>query len=302
MSWGNQPWGQTPWGGSLFVEPPAEIQVFFTALEPVENAVGVAQGTHVSFRIASGAGVLINSLAVSVGGINYIRTGQAQNGAIVSIVANDQQGYDIQIDLPDKLPLNTQQEVAISILSSTGQLALGSYVFTVGVGPRLLLVRNPQENVLLAQFNRAMRRDDNFHQPHNWVITPLGDAKPLQIVEVSGTAGLPDTALLRYQGGGSLYRLTVLNVLSQEGDPIEYGFNSVEFEIVFGDEEEPTIRLFNTIFGPIGLVQRVRSRRTMDAHVANRSLALGMDEVLRIKKQAFDNTLDRTGRIGKGRS
>ena len=67
------------------------------------------------------------------------------------------------------------------------------------------------------------------------MITPVSTgAAELEITDVSALAGRADVALLHIVGGGSIYRLTVVNVRSAEGDELEV--NEAEFEILFGDE------------------------------------------------------------------
>jgi hypothetical protein len=155
---------------------------------------------------------------------------------------------------------------------------------------------------LVAYFNQPMAIDGTFLFAPNWPVEPVDNAVPLTITSVMASSRKPDVALLRYTGGGSEYELTVLRVLSQAGDPLQPGYNSVVFEILFGEEEEPTIRLFDTVFGPIGTSQRLLQYRTMDDHVKDRSIAIGMDEQLRLRFAAMDATTVRDGLPGGRRT
>jgi hypothetical protein len=217
---------------------------------------------------------------------------------------NAQRGYDVSLSPPSAYPLQSRQEVTIYIKDAQNESTVLVYFFNVGVGPRMIGVRNPRPNLLLVHFNVPMMLDEAFFFPKNWLLTAESEgAAPIEITEVLSTYTQPDVALVRYTGGGSEYRITALqSILSQEGDPLERGFNSYVFELVYGDEEEPTVRLFDSVFGPLGISQRVARRRTMDEHTADRSLALALDEQFRLRFQQLDATVGRDGKPGKLRT
>lgn len=304
--WGHGTWGQSPWGSGDFVlggtTPPRVI-----AVDPVENATGVAQRKPICIRTEDdgidGSNVLVSTFRVSVSGVIYILGGVAQNGAEVDIVANDENGFDVELRLPDPMPVGSRQEVVVFAEDTAGNQTTKNYFFTVGVGTRLLKVTNPQEGVLLAVFNRPMRLSSDFLTPSNWVVNTItAGASDITITEAVGAENKPETVILRHVGGGSTYELCVLSGESVDGDPIEDGFNKAQFELVFAQEEPITTRLFDTIFGPIGVQQRTRRRRTIDQHVTNRSIALAMDEQFRLRLQRLDGTAGRDGRPGKRRT
>lgn len=300
QGWGSGEWGSSQWGlGSI---PPVSLPTI-TPLDPLENGVDVPQSKRISIRLTDNTGVVLSSLTLSVSGIIYVLGGVAQNGATFTTTANDGNGFDIELSLPDPMPLGTRQEVAVLVRDSESNEATKNYFFTVGIGPRLINVRNPQPGVLAAYFNRPMRIDSAFLFAPNWVVEAVTPgASPVAITEVMANPGKPDIAFLKYEGGGSDYRLTVLRLLSQEGDEMQLGHNSVVFELIFGAEDDPTIRLFDTIFGPIGTSQRLRQIRTLDDHVVNRSIAIGMDEQFRLRFAALDQTTVRSGVPGKRRT
>jgi hypothetical protein len=253
--------------------------------------------------LADDVGVQLGSLIISVGGVNWVVGGVAVNGAQLTATPNAQRGYDVEVVPPSPYPNGTRQTVSVYVRDAQAAETSLVYFFTVGVGPRLLLVRNPQPGLLLAHFNRPMKLDDVFFFVDNWKITPVSEgAAPLSLREIVSTTTQPDVAHIRYSGGGSDYELTVLSVLSQEGDPLERGFNTTVFEILFGEEDPGTIRLFDSVFGPLGITQRVATRRSMDEHTADRSLALALDEQFRLRFQQLDNTVGRDGKPGKLRT
>jgi len=300
QGWGKGQWGVSPWGIG-FIEPPSPPVV--TAISPVNGETGVAQSRPIVLSITDNEEVALASIRVAVGGINYIFGGVAQNGADVSFEVNDGNGVDIEIYLPEKMPLGSRQEVAVSVKDNDGLETNESIFFTVGVGGRLLSVVNPAPNLLIARFNEAMTHDEEFLFPGNWLIRTITEGAPdLVITKVSVDPGQANVAFLEHEGGGSTYELTVIKVSTADGDALELGQNSAVFELIYSQEEDPRISLFNTIFGPIGVSQRVRNRRTMDDHVINRSIALGMDEQFRLRFQSLDGTQGRDGRPGTRRT
>lgn len=300
--WGSGKWGSSQWGFGN--EPPIPIPPTITPVEPLPNQSGVAQSKPICFSLSDDVGISIGTLQVSVGGEVWVVGGVPLNGVVMTATLNGQHGYDIELVPPGLYPASSRQEVSIYVRDAQQAEAAKSYFFNVGVGPRLLLVRNPRPNLLLAHFNMPMRIDDNFSFIPNWRITPVSEgAAPLTITEISATATQPDVAHIKYTGGGSVYDLTALSsILSQDGDPLEDGFNAVVFEILFGEEDQGTVRLFDSVFGPLGITQRVATRRSFDEHTADRSLALALDEQFRLRFQQLDNTVGRDGKPGKLRT
>ncbi len=297
--WGSGKWGSSKWGWAPG-EVPAGAPIIYP-LDPEDEEAGVAQRAVLYIRLADDIGVGLTYLQVVVGGQIWVIGGVAVNGASFTATANAFNGYDVAITPPAAYPFGSRQEVLVTVRDSDDQTTTLVYHFMVGVGPRLVRVRNPIEGALRAYFNRPMRIDSGFLSPANWVITPVSaGAAPMTITAVVASTSQPDVAHLRYTGGGSTYRLTASNVVSLEGDELEQ--DSAEFELVFDEQESPKIRFFNSVYGPLGISQRVRTRRSIDDHVAGRSIALALDEQLRLRVQQMDGTVGRDGRPGKRRT
>jgi len=177
-----------------------------------------------------------------------------------------------------------------------------TYTFNTTVLPRLLSVSNPAEKVLIAHFNMGMRHDAAFMAPENWHVTGVTPgASELDIIGVRASAGHPNQALLSYSGGinTAIYNLRVVGVVSSSGDPIDPLHDNADFELVYQVEADPGVKLFNSVFGPIGITQRPLTRRTVDKLVTSRSIALGLDVQMQLRLQSFDNgTAGRDGRPG----
>lgn len=297
---GKSRWGSLQWGNG-FVPPPGSPVI--TPLYPVDEDSDVAQSSPIFIRLTDNINIVQSTLKISVGPTIFVLGGVAQSGAVLFVTPNGGNGYDIELRLPDRFPLGSRQEVLVYVKDTSNFASQLIYHFNVGVGLRMLRVRNPSPNILLAYFNRALRLDESLIFVPNWTVDLISvGAAPLSITEVMANANHPDMATLRYVGGGSTYKLTVNDIADHDGNIIEDGFNSALFEILFGDEPAPTVRLFDTIHGPIGISQRVRTRRTMDDHVVGRSIALGMNEQFRLRFNNLDGSAGRDGRPGKNRT
>jgi len=149
-----------------------------------------------------------------------------------------------------------------------------------------------------------MKIGASFILPDNWRVTPVSeDDAPISITKVTVTTTQPDVAFLWYAGGDGQYELQALSsIVSQDGDPIEVGFNKTVFDLVYAQEDEGTIRLFDSVFGPLGISQRLINRRTMDELASERSLAIALDEQFRLRFQQLDDTVGRDGKPGKLRT
>lgn len=294
--WGVGPWGSGPWGGSLSSDGAPQI----IPLSPIANAVGVAQAAPISIRYIDDDGVNPASISVIIGGTAWMVGGVGLNGAIATLSANVFNGYDLELRLPvpfDNGSVQTVQTFAANVGAVSASL---QYIFSVGAGLRLLQVRNAMPNVLLAYFNRGVRLDAPYYQTSNWIVTPLTATKPLTVTEVLARAGRADISYLRYTGGGpGTYRLRVRALTSEDGSGIDTGYDVADFTLAYPDEEEPNIKLFDSIFGPLGISQQIVQRRTMDGHVADRALATALNEQLRIRVERSDTTLSR--KPGRGR-
>lgn len=295
---GRARWGDTRWGSGL---TPLALPPVITPLDPIDGAVDIAPSTPIFLRLTDDAFVDQATLQITVGATIYVLGGVAQNGAILVVALNGGGGFDIDLRLPAALS-GGSVEVQVAVRDQQGNQAVRQYGFYVGVGLRLVQVRNPAPNILVAYFNRSLRQDDDLRFVPNWAIQAVSvGAAPLAIVEVVTNATHTNLVTLRYRGGGSVYRLLASRVLDAGGTPISLAFSSALFEILFGDEPAPTVRLFDTIQGPVGIVHQVGLRRTMDGHVINRSLALGMSEQFRLQARTLDGSVGRDGRPGKNR-
>jgi hypothetical protein len=288
--WGHGAWGVTPWGGSAPLVPSYPSPPTITPLDPIAFETGVAQSQTINVRIIDDRGVDITKVAIAVDGVYYFIGGSAYAGATVTYTANGGNGYDVEIALPYAMVLGSTVGVYVTAIDIDNNLATKFYSFIVGIGLRLLAARNPRENILVAQFNRALLQDAEFYFVSNWVVTAITEgADDIEILEVMGNTSQPGCAYLRYSGGSSAtYLLTVRNVKDRDGAGIETGYDHAEFELAYPDEDIPTTYLFDTLIGPIGITQGLINRRTIDAHVVNRCMALGMQKQYELKVQTVD--------------
>jgi hypothetical protein len=168
---------------------------------------------------------------------------------------------------------------------------------------RLVSARNPADGVVVARFNVAMRRDATVGAVQSWACTPASpNALPIELTGVVLNDAYPETALIRYTGGGGDYKLTVTGVRSAGGSPLDPTFSAVPLTIARPGDVEPAMRLFDTIWGPVGIAQRPSQRRTVDQLVANRALATAVNQQLQQRLGAGDGTASRDSRPGLGRS
>lgn len=181
-----------------------------------------------------------------------------------------------------------------------------TFRFTIGgnLAPRLLSVTNPAEGVLLARFNVPMRPGSEFTSVASWTVAPVdADARELILLNVYAHPSLSETAVILYEGGGSIYSMTASGLFGADGQALNKNYDQVDFEILFGTPLDASVKTFNSVFGPLGILQRLITRRSVDRLVANRSLALGTDEQMRIRFAATtDGTAGRDGRPGARRT
>lgn len=292
--WGSGPWGLSTWGPGIPHSPPT-----ITPIKPLPNETGVPQSLPLRISFTDESQVLFNSIRISIGGVNYFLGGVAQNGATVETEVNAGNGFDFEIRTPDKYPIGSRQEVTTYVVNFNDEISELAYYFSVGIEPRLISVSNPKPGILLTHFNEPMLHDAAFLSPGSWLVDAVTvDAFPIEITNVYANSTHAGTAVLHYTGGGGIYELTVVGATSILGGPVEKGNNTAVFELVYGEEEVPSVRLFDTIFGPVGISQRVLRRRTMDDHVSNRSIAVGMDEQFRLRLQNLDGSARQDQRPG----
>jgi hypothetical protein len=297
---GKSKWGDSHWGSGVIPPPGPPV---ITPLSPVDSETDVSQSAPIFIRFTDDSFVDQATLSISVGPTVYVLGGSAQNGALLFVTLNDGNGFDVELRLPSPYPIGVQQEVVVYVRDDNSEASELIYRFSVGVGVRLLQVRNPEPRILVAYYNRPVLQNASLRFVPNWIIEPISaGAAELEITEVLSNSNYPSMVTLRYIGGGSTYKLTNTQIFDSAGNPIDPDFNSALFEILFGDEPDPSVRLFDTIYGPIGISQRFRLRRTMDDHVVGRSLALGMDEQFRLRMANLDGSAGLDGRPGKNRT
>jgi hypothetical protein len=275
-----------------------------TPLAPLAGSVGVAPRAHVLVRMADDDHVDPTTTLVLVNGTQYVNANAAVNGATAVITANLGNGYDFDIALPMAFPVAALQTVVASCRDLTGNATQTTYSFNTSTPVSLLSVENPMEGILVARFSTAMLGDAALLDIGNWRIVPVSPgARELSVVGVAWTPARPSQVVLRYSGGGSQYQLVVGNLRSQNLDPIAAAFSSSTFELLYGTPFEPTVKLFDSIFGPLGIAQRMMPRRHIDRLLVNRAIALAMDQQLAIKLAgATDGTAGRDGRPGVSRT
>jgi hypothetical protein len=171
------------------------------------------------------------------------------------------------------------------------------------VSVRLVSATNPMDGVIVARFNQAMQHDAAFLSTLSWSCTPASpSALAITLVEVLASVAYPEMALLRYTGGADEYALGVRGVLASSGNAVDLAFSSVALTIEHPGDVDPTIRLFDTIWGPLGMAQRRSLRRSMDQIVQNRAIAVAVGEQLKQRMASGDGTAGRDGRPGLART
>lgn len=294
---GGSPWGSGAWGGPLSLEGAPLI----IPLSPQDGAAGVGQSDPISIRFTDDVGINPATVSVVIGGVAWVVGGVPVNGAQMDSAPNAFNGLDITLRVPVLFANASSQEVQAFVSNINALSSSLAYTFYVGAALRLLQAKNPIENMLLAYFNRPLKNNAAFYRVSNWAIAPLTAADHLDLLEVVARPGRSDIAHLRVSGGSSgAYRLTVRNLLAVDESELETGFDTADFVLAFPAEREPTIRLFDSIFGPLGVSHQVVQRRTMDGHVADRALAAALDEQLKIRMQRLDATSS-PGKPGRGR-
>jgi hypothetical protein len=174
---------------------------------------------------------------------------------------------------------------------------------SVQVSVRLVSATNPSDDVIVARFNQAMSHDAAFLSALSWSCTPVSTSAPaIAVVEVVASVPYPEMAFLRYAGGAGDYTLGVRGVQSSSGGALDPGFSSVALTIERPGDVDPTIRLFDTIWGPLGMAQRPSLRRSMDQIVQNRAIAVAVGEQLKQRLASSDGTQGRDGRPGLART
>lgn len=273
------------------------------ALSPADGTTGVAQNAPLVIRLGDEVAVAANSISVVVDGTRYVFAGAAENGATYAAVANSFNGYDITVQLPTTLAVD--QIHFVQVVASDGvNPTTYVYSFRVGLLPRVLSVVNVGPDLLMVKFNVPMADDAAIRTPSNYAITPVSaGAAELTITEALFSSSQPDTVVLRYEGGGSTYSVSINNILAASGLSLEYNGDTAEFEIIYKGQPAPRIRLFDTIYGPIGVSQVGVTRRTVDGLVINRAIANATD--IQMKKRLaglWDGTYSRDPRPGARRA
>jgi hypothetical protein len=168
---------------------------------------------------------------------------------------------------------------------------------------RLASASNSFDGVIVARFNAPMRAERVLTALQSWTCVPASiSALAITLTDVVLAPQYPERVLIRYTGGGFDYTLSVAGVHGASGDAIDAAFAAVPLAIVRPGDVDPSIRLFDTIWGPLGIAQRSSQRRTVDQLVANRALATAVNQQLQQRLAASDGTAGRDGRPGLGRT
>lgn len=168
---------------------------------------------------------------------------------------------------------------------------------------RLLSAENLAEGVIVARFNQAMLHDAAFLSSQSWTCVPTStSAFAITLVEVVANAAYPERALIRYTGGASDYLLAARGVRSSSGAALDPAFASVPLTIDRPGDVSPTIRLFDTVWGPLGMAQRPSQRRSVDQLVQNRAIAVAVGQQLQQRLAQTGGTAGRDGRPGLKRT
>jgi hypothetical protein len=296
--WGESPWGSGVWGagteGEVSLLGPTIIPI-----SPTEGQAGVSPSTTVSVRVSDTVSVTPETFILSVGGITYVRLGVAVNGAELALEVNESNGFNAEVTIPELLTNDTVYDINVSAENTSNRRTTRQYTFRVGILPRIIRARNVNEGLIAVYFNQGMDLGTEFFFPGNWKIEAVSEgAAPIEIVEVVAQKSAPDRAILRYTGGGSTYRLTALGLTSASGQELETNYTSTVFDIIYERDGETSVRLFDTIYGVVGVSQRSLKRRNIEDHVALRASSFATDEQFRTRMRALNGTETRSGKPG----
>lgn len=172
-----------------------------------------------------------------------------------------------------------------------------------GASVRMISAANPAEAVLVVRFNFPMSQDAVMQALENWSVTPAdAQAVPITLTAIVLNQSYPEMALLRYVGGGGNYIVKATGLTAASGAPLSPAHNSQPVTIDRPGDVVPTVRLFDTVWGPVGVAQRTISRRTIDQLVINRAIAGAVQIQLQQRIAATDGTssgtLPGSGRTG----
>jgi hypothetical protein len=133
----------------------------------------------------------------------------------------------------------------------------------------------------VARFNQAMLQDAALGSPQSWRLEAVSEnALAISVTAMVLAPAHPALVLLRTDGGAGDYVLSVAGARAADGVAIDPAFASVPVAIARAGDAEMTVRLFDSVWGPLGVAQRPTRRRTVDQLVANRALALGVQQQL----------------------
>lgn len=168
---------------------------------------------------------------------------------------------------------------------------------------RLISATNLADGVIVARFNQAMLDDVELRSVGSWsVARASADALSATLTDVVLNAAHPEMALLRYEGGGGDYTLSVAGARAADGTTIATALATVPLTISRPGDIDMTVRMFDSVWGPLGIAQRASQRRTVDQLVANRALALGVNQQLAQRRASSGTSAGRDGRPGMARS
>src|SRR5579871_545949 len=169
--------------------------------------------------------------------------------------------------------------------------------------PRLVSVSNPTGGVIVARFNQPLDIA-SVGAPEAFSVRQVElDGAGVDLVGVTTSTTLPERALIRYQGGSAIdYVLRAVNARSKDGVAIDPAFSELMFELTYPDLKQLGVRLFDTIWGPLGVAQRPVDRRSADQLVTSRAIATAVKLQLQQQLASTDGRAGRDGRPGLARS
>jgi len=273
---------------------------------PLADAIEVGVYSPIRLAIGDGTGVDLATVELYVDGVQVYASSAAQSGATVAVTVNTGNGYDFEVQLAGAMSAGSVHIVTVYASDTLAQGSTFLYSFYTGISPRLVAVDNPVEGVLIPRFNEPMTQDATFTLLTNYTVTPQGSAEALVLLAVEASTTLPDAATLTFEGGtyGGTYELTVIGVTDLLGTSIDTLNNTATFTLPLPTEANISrVHLFDTVWGPMGMTQRVIKRRTVDNLVVGRSIAMAVEEQLTIRLKRLGAAIPyRGGKEGKNRT
>ena len=154
-------------------------------------------------------------------------------------------------------------------------------------GFRLLSISNPADGVLLARFNRQLSPGE-AGAAGKWSVAPATTGADIALLDVAfADVDRRNVLVISYSGGNRVdYIASTNGIVDVTGAHLEDGYSTCTFTLSYPSLPLPRITLFDTVWGPVGLAQRLIERRTIDQTVINRALALGTNQQIQLRVAA----------------